>query len=123
MDELTAPLGRSPAPRRLFSVPRAIGLALAASLLGVGLWVVLAQHPFRGKPMAVSRAPQQQVEAKAPMAPPRAASDPTGAIREPVDSGTPRTITIIDGMSGKRQEVVVGSPDPAPRVAPGQRSP
>ena len=121
MDELTAPLGRSPAPRRPFSVPRAIALGLAASLMGVGLWVVLPQHPFRGKPLAASPAPQQ-VEAKAPIAPPRAASDPTGAIREPADSGAHRTVTIIDGMSGKRQEVVIGSPDPSPRAAPGQRS-
>ena len=119
MDELTAPLGRSPAPRRLFSVPRAIALALAASLMGVGLWVVLAQHPFGDKPMAVSPAPQQ-VETQAPAARPE--TDPTGAVREPADGGSHRTVTIIDGMSGKRQEVVIGSPESAPSAAPGQRS-
>jgi uncharacterized protein len=118
MDELTAPLGQSPAPRRLFSVPRAIALALAASLMGVGLWV-LAQHPFGDKPMAVSPAPQQ-VEAQPPASRPEA--DPTGAVREPADGGSHRTVTIIDGMSGKRQEVVIGSPQPASSAAPGQRS-
>ena len=120
MDELTAPLGGSRvAPRRPFSVPRAIALALAASLMGVGLWVVLAQHPFGRESTAVTPAPQP-VEAQAPAARPEA--DPTGAVREPAEGGSHRTVTIIDGMSGKRQEVVIGSPQPAPSAAPGQRS-
>ena len=115
MDELTAPLGQSRAPRRKSRAPRMIALGLATLLMGVGLWVVLAKYPFRDTPIAVAPAPKP-VQAEAPVAPPRAEPERTGAIREPAANDR-RTVTIIDGMSGKRQEVVIGVPEPAP--APG----
>ncbi len=59
MDELTAPLGQSVPPRRRVSVPRAIAIALAVALFGVGMWMALTKHPFRDTPVAVSPAPQQ----------------------------------------------------------------
>ena len=116
MDELTAPLGQSVPPRRRFSVPRAIAIALIAALFGVGLWMALTKHPFRDTPVAVSPAPQQ-VQADTP---PRVEADPTGGVREPPGGGQ-RTVTIIDGTSGKRQEVVIGLPEPAPSAPPGQK--
>jgi len=119
VDELTAPLGQSVPPRRRFSVPRAIAIALIAALFGVGLWMALTKHPFRDTPVAVSPAPQQ-VQADTPVVPPRVEADPTGAVREPPGGGQ-RTVTIIDGMSGKRQEVVIGLPEPAPSAPPGQK--
>ena len=42
--------------------------------------------------------------------------------RVSLNAGSRRTVTIIDGMSGRRQEVVIGLPEPAPSAAPGQRS-
>src|SRR5207247_1824981 len=113
MDELTAPLGQTRGPRRRFPIAWAIAAGLAVSLVGVGLWAVLAKHTSRNKPMA-SPAPQQlKLKSEAPLAQPRPESDRTGTIRAPGDSGNHRTVTIIDGMSGKRQEVVVGAPEPA----------
>src|SRR6266536_4363415 len=112
MDELTAPLGQSVPPRRRVSVPRAIAIALAVALFGVGMWMALTKHPFRDTPVAVSPAP--------PVVPPRVEADPTGGVREPPGGGQ-RAVTIIDGMSGKRQEVVIGLPEPAPSAPPGQK--
>jgi hypothetical protein len=61
------------------------------------------------------------VQANVPPAQPLAEPDRTGAIREPLDASGRRTVIIIDGMSGKRQEVVIGSPEPAPDALPGQK--
>jgi hypothetical protein len=123
MDELTAPLGRSRPPRRPFPVPRATAVVLALSLMSICLWVVLAKDLLRDKPMAVAPPPPpQQMQAEVPVAVPRVAADPTVTVRASPDVAARRTITIIDGMSGKRQEVVIGAPEPAPSAAAGQRS-
>jgi uncharacterized protein len=64
----------------------------------------------------------RQVQAETPVVQPRPESDAANVVREPTDAGGRRTVTIIDGMSGRRQEVVIGLPEPAPSAAPGQRS-
>jgi hypothetical protein len=125
MDELTAPLGQNRAPRRRSWVPRALAILVGISLVGTGLWVAVAKHPFR-KPMAaapaVPAAPAAPaVQANVLPAPPPAEPDRTGTVREPLDASGRRTVIIIDGMSGKRQEVVIGSPEPAPDALPGQK--
>jgi uncharacterized protein len=128
MDELTAPLGQNRAPRRRSSVPRALAILVGISLLGTGLWVAVAKHPFH-KPMAAAPAAPAvpaaavapAVQANVPPAQPPAEPDRTGAIREPADASGRRTVIIIDGMSGKRQEVLIGSPEPAPDAVPGQK--
>jgi hypothetical protein len=122
MDELTAPLGQSRAPPRRFRVARSIAVGLGVlALAGVGLWFVGPKGLFHDKRTAAAPAPRP-IEAQAPLAGPAAAAGPTGSVRGSTAAAAPRTVTIIDGISGKRQEVVIGSPDPAPRAAPGQRS-
>src|SRR6266704_2064750 len=143
MDDLTAPLGQSRAAGRRLAAPAALSRAFALALgLGLALlvfvWVFVDGLPFGSEPMAVPPAPApaprqiraetapppapRQVQAETAPAQPRPESDAANVVREPTDAGSRRTVTIIDGMSGRRQEVVIGLPEPAPSAAPGQRS-
>jgi len=116
-DDLSTPLGQSPKkkPRFAFAawIPRAIAAALGLCLLVFAGWAVFANDPLGGEPMVVVSAD--------PHAPSRAggpgndasAPKPTSEVSAP-DKGAPasgQTITIIDGMSGKRQEVPIGPGD------------
>ncbi len=143
MDDLTAPLGQSRAAGRRLAAPAALSRAFALALgLGLALlvfvWVFVDGLPFGSEPMAVPPAPApaprqiraetapapapRQVQAETPVVQPRPESDAANVVREPTEAGSRRTVTIIDGMSGRRQEVVIGLPEPAPSAAPGQRS-
>ena len=126
MDELTAPLGRSSVPQRRLSIARRIALGLGVLLLASGaVWYGVSTGLLRGKQTAAAPAPLP-VQVQAPPTGSAAAPDPTGAIRNAADDAARRTVTIIDGMSGKRQEVVIGTPEPTPGAgagaAAGQRS-
>src|SRR6266516_1425319 len=143
MDDLTAPLGQSRAAGRRLAAPAALSRAFALALgLGLALlvfvWVFVDGLPFGSEPMAVPPAPApahrqvqaetapapapRQVPAETPVVQPRPESDAAKVVREPTEAGSRRTVTIIDGMSGRRQEVVIGLPEPAPSAAQGQRS-
>src|SRR6266567_1536718 len=143
MDDLTAPLGQSRAAGRRLAAPAALSRAFALALgLGLALlvfvWVFVDGLPFGSEPMAVETAPApaprqvqaetapapapRQVQAETPVVQPRPESDAANVVREPTEAGSRRTVTIIDGMSGRRQEVVIGLPEPAPSAALGQRS-
>lgn len=129
-DDLTAPLGREPKkPRRAIRIPVAQIMAGAlAAFLGVFvLWAVVAEDPFGGEPMAAVPA-NLQITAKTPEIPPaqptattKAAPQPgasTTASASPSVPGAPANttmVTIIDGKTGARQEVVVpGSANSGP---------
>jgi polysaccharide deacetylase 2 family uncharacterized protein YibQ len=143
VDDLNAPLGQSPTPQRRFPIAKRAGQALAgvlgAALIGFVLWAALVRDPLGGEPHAQATIPAVQTAATPPAgkvetqqskdAPP-AAQSPAGA----------QTVTIIDGTSGKRQEIVIGSGEgkrsagdprilepsrhgPIPKIAPdGQRA-
>jgi uncharacterized protein len=131
-DDLTAPLSRRPKKFSKIKIPVTpliIG-GLAAFLAVFVLWAIVADDPFGGEPMAAVRAdmhvaarppampgvtpspsaephqPSQNVAAAQPGNPPAAQALPPGST----------TITIIDGKTGERHEVVV--PGPASRVVP-----
>jgi uncharacterized protein len=125
-EDLSAPLGQTPGKKRRFVLPvrmsHVIAGALAACLLIFAGWIVAADDPFGGEPMAVVsaeiRPPAQGGKADGggtPAASPSDASIPgTTAPAGPTDKNAPagppapagggQTITVIDGMSGKRQE-------------------
>ncbi len=116
-DDLTAPLGREPRKRRRtikLPVPQLIAGALAAFLGLFVVWAIVADDPFGGEPMAVVPA-NLRIAAKPSDIP--AAPQPAG----PSDAAHPRdgsaavppgntTVTIIDGKTGAKQEVVVPGP-------------
>ena len=135
-DDLTAPLGRGPKkrPRELkIPVPQIIAGALAVYLGVFVLWAVVADDPFGGEPMAVVPAnlqlaakPTQPTPAPQPVVAaetaqqrnaPVTASSPPSPPPVPAAPANTTTITIIDGKTGARQDVVVPAPPAA--AAPG----
>jgi polysaccharide deacetylase 2 family uncharacterized protein YibQ len=131
-DDLTAPLGQQPRKRRRtikIPIPQIIAGTLALFLGLFVLWAIVADDPFGGEPMAVVPA-NLQIAAKTSDAPgppqPSASSDaaqrhdaPAAASAPPPAQSAPAnttTVTIIDGKTGAKQEVVV--PAPANGAAP-----
>jgi polysaccharide deacetylase 2 family uncharacterized protein YibQ len=117
-DDLSAPLGQDTKPKKRFTLPIRIPHALAG-VLGLGLlvfaaWVVFAEDPLGGEPMIVVSAdarPPAQGGGKTgePATPPAPITEAASADKGSAPAG--KTITIIDGMSGKRQEVPIGPGD------------
>ncbi len=118
MDDLNTPLGKdkTPAatglPRGLLSARffgRAVAGLLSLGLIGFAVWAAVVRDPLGGEPTgSISIAPVQsadsatgktepKVEVPVQPAPPAAPAIPPGS----------QTITIIDGSSGKRQEVLI----------------
>jgi polysaccharide deacetylase 2 family uncharacterized protein YibQ len=88
-------------------VTRAIAAALGLCVAVLAGWIAFVNDPFGGEPMAVvSAQPNKTAERAAPSAKPEAAP------AAPADADKPasKTVTIIDGSTGKRQEVSVGQP-------------
>jgi uncharacterized protein len=118
------------------SLPQAIAIALASFLSVFVLWAAIADNPFGGEPMAVVQiSPQAAVAPRivtgpaardapatpgptrydgpgeGPLAipvPPASATPP--AAENPAGAGNSRTVTIIDGKTGARQEIVIPGP-------------
>ena len=117
-DDLNAPLGQDKVGNRRFALPIAFPQA-AAGALGLfvvvfALWALIADDPLGGEPTAIVVADRPLGAAsKAPVATPAVGPtrydgpDPSAA---KTSSGA-QTVTIIDGTSGKRQEVIVPGSD------------
>ena len=118
-DDFNAPLGQHLRRRRL-KIPITTSQVLAGGLalfLGVFVvWAVVGNNPFGGEPLVVvpvnlhpsaaTKAPEQplpKVVAGNPDAPPA----PMAAPGQPPAAAPTKTITIIDGKTGERQEVVL----------------
>jgi uncharacterized protein len=107
-DDLSAPLGQSKSRKRRLRVPGLLAPAVAAILTLMltvfAGWVLLVNDPFGGEPMAVVSA--RVATSSAASASDREAKHSAG---QPAQ-GT--TVTIIDGISGKRQDVTIGGQPP-----------
>jgi uncharacterized protein len=124
-DDLSTPLGQHKAPKRRrglpIVVPRAIAGALGLSLAVFIGWAMVMDDPYGGEPMAVvptdQRAASASRKSEEPAARPNvqsASQRPNrydGPAAEPSAASAPpagaKTVTIIDGISGKRQEIVL----------------
>jgi uncharacterized protein len=119
-DDLSAPLGQQPAkPRRKFPIPMPPVIAAALALfLGVFVvWAIVGDDPFGGEPMvAVPIDAHPATTTKQADAPGAAGAaqglgrydgpaSGTAAASAPPAGG--KTVTIIDGKTGARQEVVL----------------
>jgi len=112
-DELSTPLGQEKAPRkRRFRLPftamQALAVLLGLFLTGFATLALFTDNPFGGEPVAhiaLRKAPA--ADDKAAMA---AASHPEPATKSDSKQagGDNKTVTIIDGSSGKREQVVIG---------------
>ena len=117
-DELSTPLGldRKPQAPFRFSIFRAAIATLGLLALLFLALAVLAHDPFGGRRVAVAPAtspiapagnPQEQAETG--VAEPGTGESPMVSPVQTLPSAAPptRTVTIIDGTSGKRQEIVI----------------
>jgi hypothetical protein len=136
MNDLTAPLGQHPrSHQRAITVPVAKIIAVALGLFfgAFVLWAVTAEDRSGGEPMAVAPAdlriakkgpeviavPQAAVEAAAPQAAAPADEMPpaTTATLPPSAKSPNVTVTIVDGKTGAKREVVVAAPpEPTDRL-------
>ena len=127
-DDLNAPLGQQkPKPPRRIGAPQAIAGVLAACGLVVVGWAAFMNDPLGGDPVAVV-----SLKAPAPDGAQRhdgatAGADAARAAKtaEKTDSQPTlppaKTITIIDGSNGNRQEIVIPG-QPAKQNKPEQHS-
>jgi uncharacterized protein len=142
-DDLTAPLRQRPKKYSKIKIPVTplITGGLALFLAVFVLWAIVADDPFGGEPMAVVRAdlrvtPKPQSMTPQPSAEPQSASQNRDAAAQPGQASPPgaqgaspgaglapgsTTITIIDGRTGERHEVVI--PGPAANAVPSEVPP
>lgn len=116
-DDLSAPLGQDrPRQRRRYRLPFSAPQAIAG-LCGLFLvtflgFAIFNHNPMGGEPLArvsydPATLPGEKTSSPAPAAPKEAAKDAAAAPKEPAPGQ--QTITIIDGSSGARQDVIVGN--------------
>ena len=117
-DDLSAPLGQNPTPKRRlrlpFTLPQASAVLLG-SVLAAFLGFALFNHdPLGGEPTARVAIRQVVTPEEKPAAVPPASkpASATAAANSQPEAGQ-KTITIIDGSSGARQNVVVAGGDSA----------
>jgi uncharacterized protein len=109
-DDLSTPLGqKTERQKRRFRLPFTAMQALAV-LLGLFLVAFLAvalftDNPFGGEPVARVALRPPAADEKLPSGRP----EPAAKSAPQAPSGDSKTVTIIDGSSGKRQDVVIGS--------------
>lgn len=130
-DDLSAPLGQRPRRRRpaiRIRVPYLIAGALALFVGTFALWAAIGDDPLGGEPMAVVPIHLPAAAAATPAAPQAAAArggpgrydGPAGSPPNPVHKAEQvktaeppnetRTVNIINGMTGARQEVTIPAP-------------
>jgi uncharacterized protein len=121
VDDLSAPLGQKAERRKRhfrlpFTAMQAIAGLLGAFLLAFTGYALFNNNPLGGEPVANVAIRQKASEDKAAAAAPTAHGE-TAAPKQPAASGEQpgehKTVTIIDGSSGKRQDVVIGGDAPA----------
>jgi uncharacterized protein len=118
-DDLSAPLGQGTPPRRRptlpLIIPQAVVGVLSLFVVILAGWATIVDEPFGGEPWAVATADFTVVRGAKPD---EAGSPPVAqaANAAPASTAPPpgtKTVTIIDGMSGKREEIFIPSTAPA----------
>ncbi len=107
-DDLSKPLGQTKRKKKRFVLPipwvaRAVAGVLGLCVAVLAGWIVFVDDPYGGEPAVVLKAAIAAPQTKAgnegpPLAKPAA----------PTVEAEKKTVTIIDGTTGKRQEVSVG---------------
>jgi polysaccharide deacetylase 2 family uncharacterized protein YibQ len=137
-DELSAPLGKSAKKKRRsfrlpIRIPHVIAGLLALFVLACAAWALMVDDPFGGEPIAVvatgfdppksgpalptvvsAQGPRSYDGPDAPASKQAPAPTPAQPAAAPLPAANPntKTVTIIDGSTGKRQEVPIsGSRD------------
>src|ERR1700731_2337315 len=123
-DDLSTPLGQKTVRRkRRFRLPFTTAQALAV-LLGLFLvafagFALFNDNPLGGEPVArIAIRPAAPATEKMAAAPPEAAEHGAKAAPKQAPAGEQKTVTIIDGSSGARHDVLIGSGAPPEKPAP-----
>ncbi|MDQ2953765.1 MAG: divergent polysaccharide deacetylase family protein [Pseudomonadota bacterium] len=125
-DDLNTPLGQKKAAKKSALLPVSVAQAIAAGLglfvVVFILWAAIADNPLGGEPMVVvSAEPPALPQVQKPEAAPLPYDGPT-ASTSAKPSALTKTITIIDGSSGKTQEIVIpGAADAKPAAGVNSR--
>ena len=112
-DDLSAPLGQNTArAKRRFRLPFT-GMQALAVLLGLFLatfagFALFNSNPFGGEPMVRIALPQPAPGDKPAAATPATSEPAVKSAAKQSAPGEQKTVTIIDGSSGKHQEVPIG---------------
>lgn len=122
-DDLSAPLGQREVKRRRklpFSISHVVAVTLALFLGAFVAWAVVGDNPFGGEPMvavpidlhATAQNKKPEVAsatdaAAGPQAGSAAGSPSAAAPAGAKPAANTKTVTIIDGKTGARQEVVI----------------
>ncbi|GKQ53799.1 divergent polysaccharide deacetylase family protein [Bradyrhizobium sp. Ce-3] len=130
-DELSTPLGQQTVGRtRRFRLPftamQALAVLLGLVLVGFAGVVLFNDNPLGGEPIAritLRNAPPAATDEKHAPAGQPAEPAVKSAAKAPAAAGDAKTVTIIDGSSGKRQDVVIGAGDPAEKTMDGDAAP
>jgi hypothetical protein len=124
-DDLSTPLGQKTAARgkRRFHLPFTAMQALAV-LLGLFLatftgFAIFGDNPFGGEPVAhvAIRQPSQPDEKPAAMSAGVTDHGAEPGSKQPTGA-EPKTVTIIDGSNGKREDVVIGGDGAGNKTGP-----
>ena len=127
-DDLNAPLGQNkPKPRNGIGAPRVLAAVLAFTGAVVAGWAALVKDPLGGEPVAIvsaKPAPDQSGRRHDGVAPePEVPRAPAVAEKPSLPPGA-KTITIIDGSNGNRQEVIIpDQPEQRSSLAPADQNP
>jgi len=123
-DDLQKPLGQSgKRKRKPFVLPLPVVARTIAGILGACVallagWILFVDEPFGGEPMVVVSAfTAPRAKASEQTAPPAKPDAAPAALAEGEKPGA-KTVTIIDGSTGKRQEISVTQP----RLKPEKKS-
>ncbi len=111
-DELSTPLGqKTERPKRRFRLPftamQALAVLLGLFLVGFVTIALFADNPLGGEPVAHIALRKPAADDK-PAAAVAHTEQATKSAPKQAAAGENKTVTIIDGSSGKRQDVVIG---------------
>ena len=123
-DELSTPLGQQTVSktRRLrlpFTAMQALAVLLGLVLVGFVGVALFNDNPLGGEPVAHVALRKAETPAAADKQAPAGQAEPaakSAAPKSPVAASDAKTVTIIDGSSGKRQDVVIGAGDPGDKT-------
>ena len=129
-DDLSTPLGQETVARgkRRFRLPfnglQALALLLGLFLVTFAGFAIFNDNPWGGEPIGrvAIRQPAPTAEKSATLASPVTEPEAKSATRQQPAGGEQKTVTIIDGSSGARRDVVIsgeGGEKAVPDAAPG----
>jgi polysaccharide deacetylase 2 family uncharacterized protein YibQ len=112
-DDLSAPLGQNTArAKRRFRLPftgmQALAVVLGLFLATFAGFALFTSNPFGGEPMVRVALPPAIPGDKPAMTPPATSEPVIKSAKQAAPASEQKTVTIIDGSSGKRQDVPIG---------------